>query len=267
MYKGIINLSTSKKQLKNSDAVETEKGTNLEFAKTETKKELKKGKLKDVRQKKGKYTRDLRRFLKLRKEKMDKPIKVSIKNSKLLIKPNTGEVAQLNDVGDIENIGQIGSPLAHSTPTGSSFRTADDENNSSFNESSFNGTKRQKKMNKSQNKKAIAQKIQAFITYVLNNAEKFNVTPEGFVIGNNNKIIKNSNLAETVRRLIDPLSNVNFSPPGTRKLRGLVSKDNYLKQLMNKTNEISLNLSETSEASNQTGGGVFHFRPTLWIRG
>jgi hypothetical protein len=265
MYKGMINSSTSKKQLKSNDVTETEKGTNLEFAKTETKKEIRKGKVKDVRQKKGKYTRNLRRFLKLRKEKMDKPIKVSIKNSKLLIKPNTGEVAQLDDLGEVENIGQIESPLAHSTP--SSFRTADGQNSSSLNESSFNGTQRQKKLNKSQNKKAIAQKIQDFITYVLNNAEKFSVTPEGFVIGNNNKIIKNSNLTETARRLIDPLSNVNFSPPGTRKLRSLVLKDNYLKQLLNKTNEFPLNLSQTSEAGNQTGEGKFYFRPTLWIRG
>ena len=265
MYKGLIN--STKKSIQTDDEVLAPKGTNLEYAKKETKNQLKGLKIKNVRQKKGKYTRDLRRFLKMRKEKLEKPINVNVKNAKLLIKPNTGEVASLSETGDVESLGQLRSPFAQSTPNGSARKSSLHEETTP--RKSQRSEKSKKKID--QRKGEINLKVKEFMNYVLKNNSKFGVTSEGYVIGNNNKVIQGSNLAESVRRLIDPNLKDNYSPPGTKKLRGLVLKDVYLKNLMDKNYVLDLDdsfksLSDDDEI-NQSGSGVFHFRPTLWIRG
>ena len=50
----------------------------------------------------------------------------------------------------------------------------------------------------------------------------------------------------------------------------MVLKDEFLKNLLNKENILDLDDSFKSlnpDEINQSGSGVFHFRPTLWIRG
>jgi len=113
MYKGLLNASvkqTPATLIKEND--ENVKATNINFIKKELIKNKKPNKrIKNLSAKNLQLNNYLKRYLKLRRERQNKPIKVEIeKGTNFLVKPNTKEAATVTEDGN------IGDALFFSTP-------------------------------------------------------------------------------------------------------------------------------------------------------
>ena len=253
MYKGLLRTAVKEPTPKlRPNPEEGDKATNFGFIK----KELKKGRNKrggNLRAKNYKLNRNLKRYLKMRKEKNEKPIKIGLpkNNTSLVVNPETNEMATVTENGDLEPVEQqrvsfrsplttssvsFSSPLATSTPSSSLLKTP-------------------KTMD-------LEKRIEKFVNYIMKHAEEFGVTKDGLVIGPTNKPMLHSDLDETARRILDPDKVYTYSPAGTSKIRKLAQNSKYLSELINPKGRTSF--------SGDEGGSGFkiatprRFYPQKW---
>ena len=184
MYKNMLSSTRDEGKSSFDDVIPASKGSNLDFTKHEVRKQLKGPK--NVRERREKYTQVLRRYLKMRKEKLQRPVKLQLPDqSKLVLNPQTGEITGLDEFDDLEDtFGSVGStfgtPKRKSTPASTLKLTTP----------LATGRSRRKGSNKKENQQAINDRIRDFVTYMIDNPAKFGVTSDGYILNNQGKVIQ-----------------------------------------------------------------------------
>ena len=232
MYKGLLRTAVKEPTLKlHPDPEDRDKSTNFGFIKKELKKDRNK-RGGNLRAKNYKLNRNLKRYLKMRKEKNEKPIKIGLpqNNTSLVVNPETAEMAIVTENGGLEPVEQqrvsfrsplttplvsLKSPLATSTPSSSLLKTPKTQ------------------------KQDLEKRIDKFVNYITRHAEEFGVTEDGLVLGPTNKPMLYSDLNETARRILDPDKIYTYSPAGTSKIRRLAQNSEYLSKLINQKGRTS----------------------------
>ena len=270
MYKGLLNATVRQTPAIINNNDENVKATNLNFIKKELIKNKKKPskRIKDLRGKNLQLNNYLKRYLKLRRERQNKPIKVEIeKGANLLVKPNTKEATTVTEDGNIGDPLFFSTPLQHKTvkfapfskkspispfiKTG--FEASDDQDYEEDGEETFRQHSKRSRRRVKKNKENESEADEAY-RYIIQHSQKFGVTEDGKVMGPK-KVIANSYLKESLYRIFNPKSHNNYSPPGTSKIRKKVLSNSFLKELLNKSTTID------SFESAQEGKGKFIFKP------
>jgi len=197
------------------------------------------------------YDQELRRYLLLRKEAKNRPVKVEIAPSgaKVVMSqtgPNINAGVFNEESGEFEDFGHFGQ---QKTPSMSS---------NGFSEMSYmtEGSKKRKTSNtvpsehlpstirdpnERRKRRAairpsipeeIEQRKHEFKEYMMANMAQFPIDAQGHIIGYNGKPIKYSNLDKSIDRLINPRMENMPSPKGTQLLSNKAMKDPYLKNLI-----------------------------------
>jgi hypothetical protein len=265
MYHGLLQ----QQQRKNEMPVVDEGGdktTNLGFTKANVEK-VKKQKRKNLSTKNILYNQELRRFLRMRKNELERPVKVALTNgANALVKPSTSEVGILTEDGvekadqetpknavsinDGHNEGEsIPLPRYKFPDTTTPFRTASERRATL------------KKINETKNVNQ-KKKIDEFVNHIFTHSDVFNLTDKGQIMNERGDVIKGSNAVESVRRL---LGAAHVTPPGTAALRKKAMQDPKLKALIAEGSSLWRN-EPAQSTSKQSGSGEKRlFRPKLWM--
>lgn len=236
------------------------------------------------------YDQALRRYLRLREEAKNRPIKVELtpKGSKVLIKrgPMLGRSpsihsATLDDEGNVSD-GFISNGFNENRDDNSLISSHGDPIKEYFETPKFTPGGRHftiaNRLEQSNRRKEMA--IKALKNFIMVNKDRFPITDDGLYIKPNlesDRIIKNSDLEASIERILDPSVENAPSPPGTTVLRKFLLFSPYggvlSRRSRNFTSRISpvdFNLDYTTPSTSHIGKGVKNnshlktFRPSIW---
>lgn len=201
------------------------------------------------------YEKKLRDFLKLRREIVEKPIKVAVEKKEAEFKP-------FSLPARIGKRQARQAPPKRPTKSPEQPRLENEENAATPPRTEQQQqvpetphrpeTARRQELDaeRERRQKALEERANAVYEYVSKDPAKFGITPEGQIIGNKNKLIENSNVRDAVNRILAK-NTVGSSPPGTTIFRSRLLQDENIKRIIN--------------PSTQSGqGSRTSFRPQLW---
>jgi hypothetical protein len=193
MYKSLINQQKDDNKL------------NLDFIQNNMDKAIN-NKSKNLSTKNINYQQNLRRYLKARKEQINKPIKAELSNGQKVVlnknKEDKTTMAVMNDTGDLEEEMEIDSP---------------EINNKEDNDETPKAGRLQSSVDK-------------FLDYLMNAPEKFGISQGGKVLRGDIPI-KTSDIGEIVYHLFNKGPGT-ASPPGFKYFAPKISKDPFFKRLI-----------------------------------
>lgn len=221
------------------------------------------------------YDKKIRDFLKLRKEAVDRPVKVefnqtSVAQEEEQVKPAAAASKNKNRRRKIPTSSPPGThvppgqvympppppPSGQETPRGAPRRS----------ESAGPTPRTTSRRNilqqeKAQKENAIADEMKKLIDYVNENRSRFGVTEDGRIIGKNAAEVKHSSIESAVRGIVHPIPAASGTPPGTSYLRSRLQRDPQGQELIKRV---------TNYARFQYGLGktrtTVAFKPALWKR-
>lgn len=229
---------------------------NLNFARENLENiKLKKGLNKN--EKNIQFNQELHRFLKLKKQNDNKPIKVELSNGlKAITKPEEIQAQVLLPETENEDTGfldknyiddEIYKPSDFSTPLHTThIQRPFFEKIPTLNlELSPVKTKRIKIDKSNKNGPEI-------LNYIRNHPKIFDVNKKDEIINKKTGLaFKGSNLVESIERILNPDPSINYTPPGTNHLRKKIFINETTKKL-------------AKNISNMKGGSFFKFKPQKW---
>lgn len=213
MYHGLLSSALPKED------------TNLIF----TKEELDASKNKQVQDKSAKnvlYNQELRRFLKLRKEAENKPVKVELSDGSKMVKRHISPTALIVD----PNADEEGSAVA------TDYDTAVESAGEELGTSGLGAT------------------LENNLLQVLNsNKRRFGITDDGMIRGDNQAMtaIRGSNLTASVRAILNRNPEMR-DPPGTYTLRKRLMKSQVANRMLNRAQNALPQSSSVYVAPNMT---------------
>ena len=216
------------------------------------------------------YNQELRRYLKMRREAKDRPVKIELpKGLKGIITRDPNEhplssekgrnVSVIDDRGEMQKI-DFAPQLPINFDDWSMQDESDQENpNDTLTSPNFftpQIPKRRQRFQEERNREF--DRIRAFYSHIMEDPTKFNVSPEGNILHPlTNVPMKNTDLIASIERLVNPTPMNAPSPTGTALLRGKALKDPYLTNLMNER------FVPMSTRLKQRGTGVISKNPKL----
>ena len=264
---------------------------NLNFEKGEVQKMKNKPK-KDSSAKNVMYNQKMKRYLKIKKQLDDKPIKVKLENGATLVAPPRStlgyalrnpslSVSSYNEDDDFEDATSYGMP---ESSYASLYDGAEEEDGTLVNVSTpmfqpsgtptiIHSTPKNHPLTRKSNRleeknlHTTNLRIPAYkelYYHVMKNPSKFNVDPSGAILTKGRKEIKNSDFKESLERILDPSIKNMPTPPGTHYLRSMLKNDGYTNTLMSKGIKQAKDIRYKKPETSQLGTGFKLFRPKLW---
>ena len=196
------------------------------------------------------YNQELRRYLRLRKQAMDRPIKVAVtKNTAIpTTTQNVGTYTKANRPiivprkrrgrpslhfispdDDVDRDAEMVSGGIHEEGVDDWFEQQQPEN---AQPTTSRQTARRKRR-EAKGPQTLSRAINAFKGHIMDNRAAFGVSPNGNVkYLSSNKMIPGANLDDIAERLINPTMKNMPSPPGTNIIANKAIKDPFLRTLM-----------------------------------
>lgn len=138
------------------------------------------------------YNQELRRYLKIRKDAEDKPVKVELSDgSKMIGRKSDRKRLLVGTNGDDQVVDDSGAT------------SADDDDDTEFSDES----------------NATAKIIEEIIAIIGAEPDRFGVNQRGQILDDNGTAIRNSNLVRSLNRILTPHSKRGTDPPGTSLMR------------------------------------------------
>ena len=196
------------------------------------------------------YDQELRRYLLLRNQVKNKPVKVEIAPSgaKVIMKQNGPSVNAGVFNKDAEDFENFENPFASTNSMSSNgiseipYKSDRSRNRKTSNTTHSQPTSTINDQNERRQRRTnirpslleeIEQRKREFKTYVMAHMSKFPVNQQGNIISSRTGLpIQNSSLENSIDRLINPRLENMPSPSGTQELGSKAMKDPYLKQLI-----------------------------------
>ena len=239
---------------------------NLEFTRKKMRRALT-SKGGDITAKNINYNQELRRYLRQRKEIVERPLKVREENgAKMMFKPSVSEktAPQTVIVGDDGELDE--SFIQNPSTTKASTSMPSKEDNATSRWEDFKITPRATRstfnINKKTTKMSDEERRSILLGYLYNNAEKLGITKKKGVRRTlHGSPMKTANFDRIVDRILNPGPG-SFSPPGTSQLRNRLIKDEAFKKL---SKELGLFGSGVGGEQKGKGLGILSsFKPTKW---
>ncbi len=212
------------------------------------------------------YDQELRRYLKMRREMKDRPVKIELPTGMkgiMTTDPNEHPVnsEKGKHVSLLDTEGEF-QPTEMSTLRNSDQYDTEDEDFDTAIETPI-GRERPQRIKPNKQRK-INEAIHEFYSHVMENPKKFSVTSSGKVVHPKTGIpMTNTDLMGSIERLVYPTPYNAPSPIGTDTLRSRALRDPFLTKLMNKRF-----LPGSTSTPKQGGSGrriiQKKFRPEKW---
>lgn len=257
-YKALLHQNSGKNQKGTGINDDLDEMSGLNFAKKKLFQTLKK-KRKNLSTKNALINQRLRSYLKARKAIKDKPIKVTFGQQGIKIQNKGGKTAYIDDNGDAK---PITNPEFNKTlepqPSFEVNRIPITETPLKHQLSPTIGSRKHKFLEK---EKRAREKIEQLADVIKNNAKKFGITERGQIINpRTNMPYTDSNLLQSLERILLPSFSSAPSPPGTKHLNKLINTDKDTKEILSSQKGSGKNLYKKKIAKNI----LQKFKPTKW---
>ena len=195
------------------------------------------------------YNQEFRRYLKLKKESDEKPVKVELTNGAKVISKKPKTIRSYPYASSSRRNSQASSFQSATSHQEHLVQTDEDDEptlvHTTTPTQNVGMTTRQANVTpvSSQFRRRfdIVKRLQQLI---LANPKKFNVTSIGKILNTSGQAIKNSDLHHSLERIIQPSTENMPSPPGTKQLRNAIKNDSIAARILkgedNNTNVLSL---------------------------
>jgi hypothetical protein len=254
---------------------------NLDFEKKEVQK-MKKVPKKDRTARNTLYNQELGRYLKIKHEQDNKPVKVELTNGAQLITKKAPQQTQTSrtsspttsvpsstrtsDIfGNIQNRNRTPSLSTISADEGLLFGAEDDdeENGTYATRQAPSGSRRSHPFPKTY-RLTDNPYFDPLYNIITANPQKYNVTNIGKILNNQNRPIGNSNIHQSLNRILSPKLGEG-TPPGTTYLKAALKRDSFANNLLEKGLAHSWKDRYTpAQSTPQRKITKTKFKPELW---